>query len=128
MHSFDCQPKQWNAEWCAQMSLRMKIVWGSQDALKVMHILFFSQNGLVLDHPVPIGMTVIGQYYCALLLDKMRPAVCLKQQELLEHGVMLLQDNSTSHHHCGLQDLLQRWCWEILAHPFYSPDFTPCDY
>lgn len=45
---------------------------------------------LMLDHPVPIGMTVIDQYYCALLLDKMRPAVCLKQQELLEHGVILL--------------------------------------
>jgi len=51
LHSFDCQLKQWNAEWCAQMSLRMKIVWGSQGALKVVRILFFSQNGLVLDHP-----------------------------------------------------------------------------
>jgi len=69
MHSFDHQLKQWNAEWCAQMSLRMKIVQGSQGALKVMHVLFFSQNGLVVDHPVPNGMTVIGQYYCAVLLD-----------------------------------------------------------
>ena len=90
MYSFDHRLKEWNAEWCAQMSLRTKIVWGSQGALKVMLVLFFSQNGLMLDHPVPIGMTVIGQYYCALLLDKMRPAVYLEQQELLEHGVILL--------------------------------------
>jgi hypothetical protein len=99
------------------MSLRTKIVWGSQGALEAMHVLFFSQNGLVLDHPVPVGMVGIGQYYCAFLLDKMRPAVCLNQRELLEHGVILLQDNSTSHRHCGVQDLLQHWCWEILAHP-----------
>lgn len=90
MHSFDRQLKQQNAEWCAQMLLRTKIVWGSQGTLKVMLVLFFSQNGLVLDYPVPIGMTIIGQYYCALLLDKMRPAVWLKQQELLQHGVILL--------------------------------------
>ena len=75
MHSFDCQLKQWNAEWCAQMSLRMKIVWGSQGALKVMHVLLFGQNGLVLDHPVPSGMAVIGQYYYAVLLDN--EASCL---------------------------------------------------
>jgi len=103
------------------MLLRTKIVWSSQGALEVVHVLFFSQNGLMLDHPVPIGMTLIGQYYCALLLHKMRPAVCLKQRELLEHGVILLQDNSTSHRHRGVQDLLQHWCWEILAHPSYSP-------
>jgi len=61
MHSFDHQLKQRNAKWCAQMSLRKKTVWGSQGALKVMHVLFFSQNGLGLDHPMPVGMTVIGQ-------------------------------------------------------------------
>jgi histone-lysine N-methyltransferase SETMAR len=57
-----------------------------------------------------------------------RPALCRKQPELLEHGAILLQDNATPHHHCDVQNLVQRWVWEVLAHPPYSPDLAPCDY
>jgi hypothetical protein len=42
MHSFDPQLKQQDAEWHAAMSLRKKIAWRNQDALKVMHVMFFS--------------------------------------------------------------------------------------
>jgi hypothetical protein len=79
-----------------------------------MYVMFFSRNGLVLDHPVPIGMMVNGQYYYALLQDKVRPAVNRKQPELLEHGVILLHDNATPHHHHDVQNLVQHWagrCW-----------------
>ncbi|PNF29374.1 hypothetical protein B7P43_G07838, partial [Cryptotermes secundus] len=27
-----------------------------------------------------------------------------------------------------VKDLLRRWRWEILQHPPYSPDMSPCDY
>jgi len=42
-------------------------------------LLFFSCSGLVHDHPMPIGTTVNGQYYCALLQDKVRLALRHKQ-------------------------------------------------
>jgi hypothetical protein len=67
MHSFDPQLKWQNAEWCTQMSPRKTNAWHMQGALKVMHIVFFSRNGRVFDHPVTIGATVNGQYYGALL-------------------------------------------------------------
>jgi hypothetical protein len=51
-----------NAEWRAQTSPRKKISRLSRDAVK-----FFRRNGLVLAHHVPIGATVSGQNYCALL-------------------------------------------------------------
>jgi hypothetical protein len=54
------------------MSLSKKIARHSQGALEVMHVLFFSQNGLVLYHLMPIGMTVGGKYYRMLLKDKVR--------------------------------------------------------
>jgi uncharacterized protein (DUF1684 family) len=79
MHSFDRQLKWQNAEWHARASLRKKIACRNQGALKVMHIMFFSQNGLVLDHPMPIATMVIGQYYYTLLHDKVRLALCHKQ-------------------------------------------------
>jgi len=73
MDAFDHQLKWQNADWHASVSSSMKIAWRSrQDALKVMHVLFFSQNGLVLYHLMLIGMTVCGKYYCTLLQDKVR--------------------------------------------------------
>jgi hypothetical protein len=72
-------------------------------------VMFFSQNGLVLDHPVPVGTTVNDPYYCSLLQDKVRPALHRKQPELLERGAILLQDNATPHRHHDVQNLVQRW-------------------
>ena len=68
----------------------------------------------MFDHPVLIGPTVSGQYYCALLQDKIRQCLCHKQPELLEYGVILLQEN-TSHCHCDGQNLVQSWGWEVLG-------------
>jgi len=77
--------------------------------------MFFSQNGLVLHHPMPIGTTVKDQYYYTPLQDRMRSVVHCKQLELLEHGVILLQDNVTLHGNGGAER-----CWHILfsrSHP-----------
>jgi histone-lysine N-methyltransferase SETMAR len=55
-------------------------------------------------------------------------ALYRKQPQLLEHGAILLQDNATPHRHRNVQNLVQRWGWNVLAHPPYSPDFVPYDY
>lgn len=77
---------------------------------------------------MPFGTMVNGHYYCAFLQDKLRPALGYKQQELLEHGVVVCQDKETPHHHCDVQNLVQHWGSEMLAQPSYSPDLTLCDY
>ena len=79
----------------------------------VMHVTFLSQNGLVLDHPLPIGRIVNGQYYCAFLQCKVRPVVHCKQPEQLEYGVSLLQNNATPHHHCDVQNMVRSWGWGV---------------
>jgi hypothetical protein len=66
---------------------------------------------------VPVGTTVNSQYYCSLLQDKVRLALRHKQPELLERGAILLQDNATPHRHRDVQNLVQLWGWEVLAHP-----------
>jgi len=104
-----------------------KIACFSQNALKVMHFMFFSRSGLVHDHPMPVGTTVNGQCYCALLQDKVRPALHHKQPELPEHGVILLQDNAILQCH-DVQNLVQHQGLDMLPHAPYSPDFIPCYY
>jgi hypothetical protein len=75
VHSFDRQLKRQNAEWRAPTSPGKKIAWHSQGIPKVLHVMFFRRNGLVLDLPVPVDTTVNGPYYCSLLQVKLRPAL-----------------------------------------------------
>jgi len=63
--------KRKNAEYRVQTSQRKENAWCNQGALKGMHIMFFSRNGFALDHPMPIGRTVSGQYYCTYLQGKL---------------------------------------------------------
>ena len=39
-----------------------------------------------------------------------------------------LHDNATPHKATSVRGLLRRWRWEVLEHPPYSPDLSPCDY
>ena len=55
------------------------------------------------------GTKFIGQYYCTLLHNKVRLALHCKQPELQQHGVILLQDCATPHHHHDVQNLVQLW-------------------
>jgi transposase len=61
------------------------------------------------------------------LQDKVRLALNCKQPEQLKRGAILLQDNATPHHHRDVQNLVQCWGWEVMAHPPYCPDLAPCD-
>jgi hypothetical protein len=65
------------------------------------------QNGLVLDHSMPICMMDNDQYYCTLMQYKVRLAVHHKQPKRMKHGVILLQDNATPHRYCDVQNLVQ---------------------
>jgi hypothetical protein len=89
------------------MSPRKTIAWRIQGALKVVRIIYFCRNGHVFNHPVPIGATVNGQYYCALLKSKVRLAVRREQPDLSRCGVILLQDKAEPHCHNDVQNLVQ---------------------
>ncbi|PSN42070.1 hypothetical protein C0J52_16390 [Blattella germanica] len=41
---------------------------------------------------------------------------------------IILHENARCHTAAAIRDLLRRWQWEILEHPPYSPDMSPCDY
>ena len=104
---------------------RKKLTQCSQVALKVMHIMFFSRNRLLLNHPLSVCPMVNGLYYCWLLQDKARPTLCHKHPEVLECVVILLQDNTTPHCHYDLQNLVW-WGRKVVACPPYSPPAS-CD-
>ncbi|KAK3804254.1 hypothetical protein RRG08_040761 [Elysia crispata] len=89
--------KRQSAEWRDFDEPRPEKVRRKQGALKVMHMIFFDMNGVILRWPVPIGTTINAQYYKKVLQDKLRPAIRKKRPGLLESGIMFYHDNAPVH-------------------------------
>ena len=51
----------------------------------------------------------------------------VKTTLMLSDVIMLLHDNARPHTANLITDKLQRFGWETLKHPPYSPDLFPCD-
>ncbi|KAJ4432043.1 hypothetical protein ANN_20657 [Periplaneta americana] len=51
-----------------------------------------------------------------------------RKRHLAVQNPIILHDNAKSHTAAAVKDLLRRWQWEVLEHPAYSSDMSPCDY
>ena len=51
-----------------------------------------------------------------------------KHPEMLSDGIILLNDNDRPHTANVVRNKLQRFGWETLKNPSYSPDLFPCDF
>ena len=94
---------------------------------KVMVILAYDCQGILVCHRVREGLTVNAAYYSLFLVYQLRCAARTKRSELLDNAI-ILHDNATTHTAATVQRRLQRWRWEVLPHLPYSPDLSPCDY
>ncbi|GFR72134.1 mariner Mos1 transposase [Elysia marginata] len=117
-----------SAEWKDLDEPCPKKVRGKQGAFKVMHMIFFDMNGMILRWPVPIGATINAQYYKKVLQDKLRPAIRKKRPGLLKESIMFHHDNAPVHTARAVTDVLAGYKWELLKHPCYSPDLAPWDF
>ena len=87
---------------------------------------FFNSTGPLLVDFVEQGATISAKCY-ADTLQKLRRAIRSKRPGMLSDGIILLHDN-TRPHTTNLMNKLQRFGWETLQHPPYSPDLSPCDF
>ena len=85
------------------------------------------RQGILFDQAVPAGQTVNGDCYRSVL-RKVLHATRTKRPALHEAGVILLQDNAAPHRKQNVLAAIESWGWEILPHPPYSPDLSPCDF
>ncbi|PNF44127.1 hypothetical protein B7P43_G03184 [Cryptotermes secundus] len=51
-----------------------------------------------------------------------------KRRHFLQNQPIIFQDNARPHAAQAVADLFDRWGWEVLYHPPYSPDLSPCDF
>jgi histone-lysine N-methyltransferase SETMAR len=43
-------------------------------------------------------------------------------------GVLILHDNARSHASGAVSEILEKYGWQVLLHPPYSPDKSPTDF
>ncbi|KAK3729235.1 hypothetical protein RRG08_008563 [Elysia crispata] len=132
VYFWDPETKRQSAEWRDFDEPRSEKVRRKQGALKVMHMIFFDMNGVILRWPVPIGTTINAQYYKKVLQDKLRPAIRKKcDPGCWSSGILFHHDNGPCQSDTvarAVTDVLAGYKWELLEHPRYSPDLAPCDF
>ena len=80
---------------------------------------------VILHHAVPPRQIVKTVYYCMFLQHHLHPALRIKWWHFVVH---ILHDNAKNHTAAAVMNLLCCWQWEILEHPPYLSDMSPCDY
>ncbi|GFW52020.1 histone-lysine N-methyltransferase SETMAR [Trichonephila clavipes] len=71
--------------------------------------------------------SINSDVYCETL-QRLHRSIKNKRPELLTEGVVLLHDNARPHVSRVTQMELDKFKWETLDHPPYSPDMSPCDF
>ena len=96
---------------------------------KVTVIFAHDSAGIILTHAVPQHRTVTGHYYADFLEHHLRRALRKKRPHFLgDNTPIILHDNARPHVADVVSQLMARWQWEVLYHPPYSPDISPCDF
>lgn len=126
--SYEPQLKRQSSEWRHHGSPRKTTVRQTATNVKTMLILAYDWDGVILKHVVPPRQTIDAAYYCSFLRNNLRAALRRTRRHFMDNPPILLHDNARAHVARAVSDLLNRWGWEVLYHPPYSPDISPCDF
>ncbi len=98
-----------------------------QSKVKQMVVLAYDWSSVFASYKVPQGTAMNADMYKDFLQNTLRPKIRKNRLGMLEKGVIIL-------HNCRVHtvrvtiEVLTKYGWEILPHPAYSPDMSPCDY
>ncbi|XP_023213374.1 histone-lysine N-methyltransferase SETMAR-like [Centruroides sculpturatus] len=124
-HHFEQESKHQSKQWKHMDSPPPKI--STPCSRKVVMIFFFDYKGPLLIDFLEHGATINAQQYMETL-QKLKHAFKSKHPGMLTDNIILLQDNAYPHVAKVVSTMLQKFRWEALTHPPYSPDLSPCDF
>ena len=128
IYYFQLDSKAENKVWVSSEGNRPVIARCCKTSNRMLYAIFLDSKGLVLQIPVPKGRSVTGKFYRESVLtalvdfyQKCRPrtGVC---------GIKLLHGNAPAHKSATVQEYLKESGLDVLDHPPYSPDLSPCDF
>ncbi|KMQ86389.1 transposase [Lasius niger] len=121
------ESKQQSLQWRHTHSPKIKKFKTSISTKKLMASVFWDRKGILLVDFRPPGTTINAAAYCEIL-RRLRRAIQNKRRGMLTRGVCLLHDNARPHTARDTTALLERFKWDVLEHPPYSPDLAPSDF
>ena len=117
-----------NKVWVSSEGDRPVIVRHCKTSNRIMYAIFFDSRGPVLQIPVPKGSSVTGKFYRKSVLTQLVDFYQKRRPRTGAHGIKLLHDNAPAHKSATVQEYLKESGLNVLDHPPYSPDLSPCDF
>jgi histone-lysine N-methyltransferase SETMAR len=117
-----------NACWIGEGQSPETVVRRSQHEPKILFSIFFRSNGPLLVHSVDRGVKIDRFYYIDNCLKTVVEEVKKQRPKTGTHGIKMLHDNASSHGSPAVEHYLKQEGINLMPHPPYSPDLSPCDY
>ena len=127
IYHFQPDSKAKNKVWVSSEGDRPVIARRCKTSNRMLYAIFFHSKGPVLQIPVPKGGSVTGKFYRESVLTQLVDFYQKRRPHTGVRGIKLLHDNAPAHKSSTLQEYLKESGLDILYHPPYSPDLSPCD-
>jgi len=127
LYHSDLETKQQSMEWRHSGSSRPKKFRVQKSAGKVLTLIFWDQDGILLIDYLPKGQTLNAEYYSFLLVH-LKDILKEKRRRKFTKGVLFLHDNALTHRALATQKKLAYLGFQCLDHPPFSPDLAPLNY
>ena len=128
IYHFQPNSKAKSKVWVSSEGDRLVIACHCKTSNCMLYVIFFDLKGPVLQIPVPKGSSATGKFYTESVLtqlvdfnQKCRPRTGVR-------SIKLLHDNAPAHKSAMVQEYLKESGLDVLDHPPYSPDLSPCDF
>jgi len=127
LYHYDPETKQQSMEWRHNDSPRAKKFRVQKSAGRVLALIFWDQDGILLIDYLPKGQTINAERYSSLLVQ-LKDILKEKHRGNFAKGVLFLHDNAPAHRALATQKQLASLGFQCLDHPPCSPDLAPSDY
>ncbi|XP_025154653.1 uncharacterized protein LOC105190474 [Harpegnathos saltator] len=128
IRDFEPELKSQSDVWKSPGSPRAQKVRRQQSKMKEIMIFAYDKQGVITTDQVPRDTSVTGAYYKNFLQNVLRPKIRKLRPGMLQSGVLILHDNARPYIGAPIIELLEKYGWERLRHPAYSPDLSPPDF
>ena len=128
IYHFQSDSKAKNKVWVSSEGDRPVIARCCKTSNRMLYVIFFDSKGPVLQIPVPKGSSVTGKFYRESVLTQLADFYQKRRPRTSVRGIKLLHDNALAHKSATVQEYLKESGLDVLDHPPYSPDLSPCDF
>ena len=95
---------------------------------RMLYAIFFDLKGPVLQISAPKGCSAAGKFYRESVFTQLVDFYQKRRARTGVRGIKLLHDNALAHKSATVQEYLKESGLDVLDHPPYSPDLSPCDF